>query len=123
LDARRQTLLIAQQRYLESEGFQHRGNSFISLAMEISTIGYQTPTLSEFDVLALLGPPDLGGSDAGGMKYVYLCADGNGQAMAVYVRIAHDGHLGVIGLANASQDFAGMGMDRYARWPQIQRGQ
>jgi hypothetical protein len=68
----RGVVLGLQQRYLEEEGFHHRGPLFARTTGAIDQARSDDSPISEFEVLALLGPPDFGGMSDRGSQYVYV---------------------------------------------------
>ena len=77
-------ILELQQRYLATEGPSHRGPAFAQLALALNQLMVPTfkigvwgmgrmplHSISEVEVLAVLGPPDFGGSNQGGSELIY----------------------------------------------------
>jgi hypothetical protein len=109
-------LLKLQGEYLASEGPAHRGPAFAKLVggllMSVPSrrgmipLGEKTreEPVTEFEMLALLGPPDYAEADWRGAEYVYLY-ESRGRRQAVSIEVGGRGFVDRIGynLAEAMQ--------------------
>jgi hypothetical protein len=112
-------LLKLQQDYLASEGPAHRGPEFSKLlaGLQMSVPSYhgfipigektREEPITEFEMLALLGPPDYAEADWRGAEYVYLYTS-KGRREAVSIQVGSRGFVDRIGYNSASA----MGLER-----------
>jgi hypothetical protein len=105
-------LLKLQGEYLASEGPAHRGTAFAKLVggllMSVPSRRGMIPfgektreePVTEFEMLALLGPPDYAEADWRGAEYVYLY-ESRGRRQAVSIEVGGRGFVDRIGYNSA----------------------
>jgi len=93
----RRAVLGIQKEYLEQEGATRRGVLFQKLTHALDELRSNRESVTEFEMLALLGPPDFGQSDVGGASYAYLYDRFGKKDWGVIIDIGPDGIVNRIG--------------------------